>query len=99
MSAQTLQTITAHIVLYRDSDTGLAWVENGSSGVRHTAHPNIDETGSVAGMRDRGYWGRNDRTVTLDGFIYNIDRSVVDDEYDRLANDHCECGGNHSPAQ
>ncbi|WP_301124034.1 hypothetical protein [Mycolicibacterium fortuitum] len=60
---QLINQVKPHIALYTDPDTGLAWVENGAAGIAHSAHPNIDATGSVAGMKDRGYWGREDRTV------------------------------------
>jgi len=92
---ELLDDLARHAHLYRDSDTGIAWVEDGSSGVSHSAHPNIDDSGSVSGMKHLGYWGDNDRTVTSNGFIYNIDRCVVDDDYDQLARDHCRCGGHH----
>lgn len=92
---QLINQVKPHIALYTDPDTGLAWVENGAAGIAHSAHPNIDATGSVAGMKDRGYWGRKVRTVASRGFIYNIDLLVVSDKYDELARAHCQCGGRH----
>lgn len=92
---QLLQTVRPNVILYRDQKTGIAWVENGESGCGHSAHPNISATGSVRGMKDRGYWGKEDKTVRTHGFIYNIDMSVVSDELDDLARKHCQCGGKH----
>lgn len=92
---QLIQQVRPHVALYRDEDTGLAWVEDGTSGVSHSPHPNIDASGSVAGMRDLGYWGRSDRAVNSHGFIFNIDCSVVSDELDELARAACRCGGAH----
>jgi hypothetical protein len=94
-SKELLRTIRPYVKLYRDSKTGIAWVEDGSSGMGHSAHPNIHGTGSVTGMRTRGFWGAKDRTVRSHGFIYNIDRSQVSGELDRIARDACRCGGNH----
>ncbi len=95
MKKQLLQELEPHIKLYRDPATGLAWVENGRTGAGHSAHPNIDESGSVSGMKKLGYWGQNDRTVSSNGFIYNIDRCVVSDRWDEIARQHCQCGGTH----
>lgn len=90
-----LEEIKPHVRLYRDPSTGLAWVEDGTSGCGHSAHPNIDATGSVRGMKDRGYWDKADRTLRAHGFIYNIDKSAVSDELDEIARQHCQCGGKH----
>ncbi|MGB3203720.1 MAG: hypothetical protein WBB28_01890 [Crinalium sp.] len=95
MTKIQLKEISEYVILYRDSETGIAWVENGHTGNKHSSHANIDETGSVAGMKALGYWKREDRTAQSDGFIYNIDRLVVVDKYDEIARQHCQCGGKH----
>ena len=46
-----IATEDMHIFLYRDDKSGLAWVEDGSTGLGHSAHPNISATGSVKGMK------------------------------------------------
>jgi hypothetical protein len=81
--------------LFRDSNTGIAWIEDGGTGNGHSAHPNIDRTGSVAGMRKLGYWPKEQRVVRSHGFIYNIDRLVVTDQLDKIAAEYCQCGGKH----
>jgi hypothetical protein len=83
------------IRLRRDRRTGIAWVENGRTGAGHSCHPNISDTGNVAGMKRLGYWGRRDRAVRCHGFYYNVSQLVVTDKYDELARKHCRCGGNH----
>jgi hypothetical protein len=93
--AELVRTIGPHAKLYRDRKTGIAWVEDGSSGTGHSAHPNIDATGSVRGMKAKGWWGKNDRTVRSHGFIYNIDIFHTSDDYDVIAARACQCGGNH----
>jgi hypothetical protein len=50
MAKILLQQVSEHVALYRDSRTGLAWVENGSTGNGHTCHPNIHGSGSVSGQ-------------------------------------------------
>ena len=89
-----LQTINPYVRLYRDDKTGIAWVENNSLGIAHSAHPNIDESGSVKGMKNL-YWGQDAKTVKCNGFVYNISSVICDDEYDELARQHCLCGGIH----
>ena len=79
------------IQLFRCTRTGIAWVENGKVGIGHSAHPNIDGTGSIRGMKKQGYWRQDARTERTHGYIYNIDRLVISDEYDQVAADHCNC--------
>jgi len=92
MSEKTkIKTLKEHIELHRCPRTGVAWVSDGSSGLGHSCHPNIDATGSVDGMRLQGYWGDKHRVRKTGGFIYNIDMLCTSDELDRIAAEHCEC--------
>lgn len=81
--------------LYRDTKTGIAWVENGHNGSIHSAHPNIDATGAVIGMKKLGYWRYDCLIKRSHGTIYNISICSVQDSYDELARQYCECGGCH----
>lgn len=56
-----------------DSKTGIAWVHDGSTGLRYTVHPNIHYTGKISGMRKHFGWGRYDRIRRFKGYKYNID--------------------------
>lgn len=96
MSKQLIKRISEHVEVYRDVETGLVWVEDGSTGSWHSSHANIDATGSVRGMKNLGYWKKDARTVRAHGYIYNIDSCVITDEYDQIANDLCRCGGVHA---
>ncbi|QNB45438.1 hypothetical protein BR63_03360 [Thermanaerosceptrum fracticalcis] len=95
MSKQLIKEINQYCKLFRCEESGIAWVENESTGNGHSCHPNIHVTGSVAGMKKLGYWGKTDRTVKAHGYIYNIDKLVVDDELDKIAQQYCRCGGKH----
>lgn len=95
MAKKLIKHIEEYVDLYRDTKTGIAWVENGKTGSGHSAHPNIDSSGSVAGMKKLGYWAKDARTVRSYGAIYNIDSCVVSDKYDEIARKHCQCGGKH----
>lgn len=66
-------------------------MENGSSGTGHSVHASIDSTGSVQGMKKKGYWKHKDRIERTNGFIYNIDTLIISDELDQIAADHCLC--------
>lgn len=92
---QLIKEVAPYKKLYRDTRTGIAWIEDGTVGLGHSCHANIDETGSVRGMKARGYWGKNDRTVKSHGWIYNIDTLVVSSPEDEIARQHCRCGGKH----
>lgn len=61
----------------------------------HSCHSNIDASGSVRGMRDRGYWGKRDRAVRSRGWIYNIDSLIVSGRLNEIAQAYCRCGGRH----
>ena len=79
MTVQVIKQVSEYVTLFRDTRTGIAWVENGSTGNGHSAHPNIHASGSVAGMKKRGHWHQNARVVRCRGFIYNTDLCVIDD--------------------
>lgn len=64
---------------------GVIRVQDGTSGNGHTPWPNIDSTGSVAGMRARGFWGKEDEVLKALGSIYNVSKVVVEDELDLLS--------------
>lgn len=93
MEKQLIQKIDEHASLYRDPENGLAWVGDGRTGLGYSCHGNIDETGSVEGMKAQRYWGKSDRTASSHGFIYNIDTYAVDPEnkYEKIAADACMC--------
>ena len=95
MARKVIKKVGEHQVLCRDDRTGVAWVEDGSTGMSHSCHPNIDKTGSVRGMKARGYWRHTDKAVRCNGAIYNISSFVATDDLDWLAAAHCRCGGKH----
>lgn len=85
--------ISEGITLCKDNTTGIAWIINGRTGMSHSCHPNIDISGSIRGMKNLGYWGKNDRIVRSHGYQYNIDLFVIDknDELDVLVANECMC--------
>ena len=88
-----LQEIAPYQRLYRDPQTGIAWVEDGTTGTGHSAHPNIDASGSIRGMKANGYWQKDDVCVRSHGFIFNVSRRVISGDLDQLAADACQCAG------
>lgn len=88
----TVKKIAEHATLKVYSN-GIATVHDGSSGMTHSVHPNIDCTGSVRGMKQLGYWKRDARTVRAGSYIYNIDSLAYDKEnaYDMVAYENCMC--------
>lgn len=80
--------------LYRDTVSGIAWIEDGNAGVGISIHSSIDISGSVRGMKKLGYWRKTDRTVRSHGCIYNIDTLIVDNNNPLeklLADTECKC--------
>lgn len=95
MAKQFIREVKPYANLYKDTVTGIAWIEDGSTGCGHSCHPNIDISGSVRGMKNLGYWDRKDRIVRSHGFQYNIDKFVIDtkEELDVLVAEECMCAG------
>lgn len=67
-----------------EMSSGAVNIHNGSVGFSHSAHPNIDESGSVEGMISRGYWKESDNIISAFGCYYNMSELVVDDLLDLL---------------
>lgn len=88
-----VRQIEPGIELYRDRVSGIAWAEDHSTGLGISVHPNIDETGSVDGMVNLGYWRKDDRVVKSHGWIYNIDRLAYDsnDPIEAIVASECRC--------
>ena len=95
---QHLETIRPHVELYRDPRTGIAWIENGSTGTGHSCHPNISGLGSAAGMIRSGRWDKGDKFVRSHGFLYNVSHCITSGELDKIACKACRCGGAHGCA-
>lgn len=93
MAKEFIREIHPYAKLYRDSVNGIAWIEDGSTGLGHSCHPNIDITGSVTGMKNLGYWGKSDKVARSHGFQYNISRFVIDrkNKLDLIVADECRC--------
>ena len=92
---QFIREIEESVRLYRDDKNGIAWIEDGRTGLGISVHANISSTGSVSGMKNLGYWGRKDRTVRSHGWIYNIDKFVCykDNELEMIVAEECRCQG------
>lgn len=90
---QFIREIEESVKLYRDDKNGIAWIEDGRTGLGISVHANIHSSGSVTGMKNIGYWGKSDRTIRSHGWIYNIDSFVCDNELEMIVADECRCQG------
>lgn len=91
MARQFIREIEQSVNFYRDDRTGIAWIEDGRTGLGHSVHANISTTGSVRGMKEQGYWKKKDRVVRSHGWAYNIDTLVIDGELDKIVAAECRC--------
>lgn len=93
MAKQFIREIKPYVNLYRDTLNGIAWIENGLTGLGISVHPNIDKSGSATGMKNLGYWDKKDRIVHSHGWKYNIDRFVCSkyDELEMIVANECMC--------
>lgn len=83
--------LPAYCEIYKDLKTGIVTIHNGRTGNGHSCHANIDGTGSIRGMKNLGYWRKNDRCLKSFGVIYNVDTLVVSDDLDKITEKHCKC--------
>lgn len=92
---QFIREIEKNVNLYRDDKSGIAWIEDGRTGLLISIHANISVTGSVTGMKKLGYWGKKDRSIRSHGWIYNIDSFVCDKDnnLEMIVADECRCQG------
>jgi len=81
---EKLKEIKPYVGLFRNSETGIAFVHDGESGIYHSPHPKR----AHGWCRPLGYEGR---AVSSEGFDYYIDIFSVGTEYDNIAADHCQC--------
>lgn len=86
-----IKEIRPYKKLYRDEKTGIAWIESNSTGLGYSVHPNISSTGSVKGMKDRGYWNKKDKIVKSHGWQYNISQFITNDDLSKIVADYCMC--------
>ena len=93
MAKKFIRQVGPHAKLFRDTKTGIVWIADGATGLGFSAHPNIDESGSVEGMKELGYWGKDDRVVLSHGYYYNIDHwgYAEEDKYTKICCDECMC--------
>jgi len=84
-----------HVTLKLDTTTGIAWIEDRHHGVGVSVHANISSSGSIRGMKKKGWWGQNDRTANSHGFIFNLDTFICNqnDLLEVVVADHCQCKG------
>lgn len=88
---QLIEVIQPNVEVYQNPMTGIAWVKDGRNGLSYSCHPNIHKTGSVKGMKARGYWDPDDEVVSSNGFKYNTSHFIVSDGLDSIAANYCEC--------
>lgn len=93
LMTEFIRDIQPGVKLYRDRLNGIAWAEDHRTGLGISVHPNIDETGSIDGMVNLGYWRKDDRVVKSHGWIYNIDRLTYDsnDPIEVIVASECRC--------
>lgn len=77
MAKKLIKEIRPYVKLYRDTNNGIAWIEDGSTGLGISVHPNLDKSGSVTGMKKLGYWDKSDRIVLSHGNITLIDLFAI----------------------
>ena len=52
---QFIKRIEEHVKLCRDDQNGIAWIEDGRTGLEISIHANIHYSGSVTGMKKLRY--------------------------------------------
>ena len=86
-----LQQLNQNQLLYRDDNTGITWVEDRSTGLKHSCHPYIEITASPSAMKKLGYWKNTDWIISSDNSYYNISSISVSNYLDSIAAENCQC--------
>ena len=86
-----IQQLNQNQFLHQNPKTGITWVEDISTGLAHSCHPNIHASGSPSGMKKLGYWQYTDWIVKSDGYYYNLSSVVISDQLDAIAAENCQC--------
>lgn len=71
-----------------DPATGIVWIEDGTAGVSHSAHPNVEANKVTRKKREYSGWRESH------GFLFSPE-TFCSTELDRLAAKYCQCG-NHA---
>lgn len=74
-----------HISFGTSAKSNIVSVRDGSTGLGHTPYPSIDSSGSVLGKKQRGEWSKNDKIVNTLGFKYNVSRTVIENNLERIS--------------
>lgn len=61
---------------------GIARIFDTHNGTIYECYPNIHSSGSVSGMKAKGYWQKDAKTIRLGGVIFNIS-SLIGDKNNR----------------
>lgn len=89
LKAQDAKKLNAYQHAKFDPLTGLVWIEDGTAGVSHSAHPNVEANKYT--RRDRKFVGWV-QSGPQRAFLYSPQRFVSTD-LDALAASYCQCPG------
>ena len=73
-----------YLISIPNKKKGIIGIKNYSQGFMNIAHPNIDSSGSVSGMKKLGYWGKTDKIEKVFGCNVNKSKIVISDEIDNF---------------
>jgi len=91
MSKTFIKQLAEYVELHRDAKTGIAWINDGKTGCEESLHPSIDKSGSIKGMKKKGYWGKNDKIITCNNGHYNISKESQFSVYAKTLKKACKC--------
>lgn len=82
--ATDAQLLNQHQHAKYDPATGLVWIEDGTAGVAHSAHPNVEANRITRKLREYAGW------IEVRGFLYSPEVFASTD-LDKLAAKYCQC--------
>lgn len=87
LKAQDKKKLNAYQHAKFDPATGLAWIEDGTAGVSHSAHPNVEANKYTRKDRRFSGWAQSGPSRA---FLYSPER-FISTELDALAAAYCQC--------
>lgn len=86
-----IKKFNSTVFLYKDTYTGIAWVEDKRTGMKYSCHPYTNNKGSVRGMKALGLWRKHDSVLCCGETFYNASKRYTSASWDKVASNACEC--------
>lgn len=88
-----IKQLDGHINIFCDEKSGLATLEDEITGIGVSAHSCVSLSDKAGRRNVNRYWKKFDRIIEFDGYLYNIDKFILNPKNDMqvIAANLCMC--------